>query len=264
MLAQALRERTISERIRMILSFTKETNANLLSTDHIQIAEWLAKKRTASTKWSYYRNFKAFFHWLEITERRIDNPLKKLPAPRCPKSTPRPIDSVHIRTVLLGRLHLRTRAMILLAAFAGLRVHEIAKIHSRDFDPATGTLYIEGKGGKTAICPLHADLVEFLKRAMPRTGYWFPSYKYPGTHIKGRSVGRVISDAFERKGIEMTAHQLRHSFGTDLVAAGIDIRVVQVLMRHESIQSTAIYVGITEAQQQKAINVLSIPFSSET
>lgn len=52
----------------------------------------------------------------------------------------------------------------------------------------------------------------------------------------------------------MTAHQLRHYFATTLIATGIDIRIVQTLMRHENLSTTARYVGISRAQQREAIS----------
>ncbi|WP_420885082.1 tyrosine-type recombinase/integrase, partial [Actinotignum sanguinis] len=51
----------------------------------------------------------------------------------------------------------------------------------------------------------------------------------------------------------------RHSFGTDLVANGVDIRIVQTLMRHESIQSTVIYVAVSDTQQRQALTTLTVP-----
>ncbi|MDY5143175.1 MULTISPECIES: tyrosine-type recombinase/integrase [Actinotignum] len=258
MTAQNLSKNTIKERIRTVTAFGRDMEVNVLDATTDTILEWIAKKPTAHTKWSYFRSLKAFYVWLHNMEIRIKNPLTNVPSPKCPKCKPRPVADAHITRVLSGHLHKRTRAMILLAAFAGLRIHEIAKIHGSDYDPETGQLTIIGKGQQMAIVPLHPALQEFFA-GMPRDGWWFPSYKYPDEHLKSRSVGRTISDTFERHGINMTAHQLRHSFGTDLVANGVDIRIVQTLMRHESIQSTVIYVAVSDTQQRQALTTLNVP-----
>ncbi|WP_185933736.1 tyrosine-type recombinase/integrase [Actinobaculum suis] len=258
MTAQNLSVRTINERIRVVSAFARDMHVDLLEAGVEQILEWIADKPSANTKWTYFRSLKAFYVWLTAMKYAQNNPLEHVPAPKCPKHHPRPVANVHIQRVLSSNLHRRTRAMILLATFAGLRIHEIAKIHGNDYDPETGQLTVLGKGNQLAIIPLHPTLQEFFAH-MPCDSWWFPSYIHPGKPIKSSSVGRTISETFGRHGIRMTAHQLRHSFGTNLVAKGVDIRVVQTLMRHESLQSTAIYVAVDDTQRRDALMKLDIP-----
>ena len=154
----------------------------------------------------------------------------------------------------------RTRAMILLAAFAGLRVHEIAKIRGEDFDPAAGSLIVTGKGGKTARLALEDALVEELVATMPRTGWWFPGYgEHADRPITSRAVSHAISGVMKRAGMyNGKPHQLRHFYGTTLVEEGVNLRIVQKLMRHSSVASTQIYTGVTFAQQQVGANTLGV------
>lgn len=80
------------------------------------------------------------------------NATADLPYPRSPKGTPRPVSSVGLQKLID---HHRTLVMILLAAFARLRVHEIAKVRGEDIDRDTWTLRVTGKGGRTDDIPMH-------------------------------------------------------------------------------------------------------------
>lgn len=256
MIAQSLRPRTISERIRVVMSIGKMSGRapETLSTDNI--LAWLASKNIAITRWSYFIHLHLFFRWLCLIGRRSDDPLAAVPAPRRPTYTPRPVTQSYLDYVLARPLRYRSRVMILLAGYAGLRVHEIAKVHGRDYDPVVGFLAIGGKGGHLAVVPLHPDIRNVVQD-MPRIDWWFPSPAHNG-HIASRSVSSTIKQCFKRHGISMTAHQLRHSFGTGLVEAGVDIRVAQTLMRLQSISSTVLYVRVSQEQQLDALSKLSI------
>lgn len=63
----------------------------------------------------------------------------------------------------------------------------------------------------------------------------------------------AISHAFAQVGVQATAHQLRHFYATELLASGADIRIVQTLMRHENLSTTAIYTKVSEEQQRAAL-----------
>lgn len=257
MRAQSLRTRTIEERIRVIVAISRDTktSADKLTTE--QILVWLADKPTAITRWTYYTSLKAFYRWLELIGRINLNPITQVPAPKRPSYTARPVDAVHINQVLSEPLRRRTRLMIVLAAYAGLRVHEIAKIRSRDYDSVTGQLTVEGKGGYIDVVPLHPEVRKAIRTAdLPAVGWWFPSYVKPGQHVSSRDVGNTITAAFARIGATVTAHQLRHSFATYLLESGIDLRTVQVLMRHRSVATTAIYTRISMEQQRQAVEQL--------
>lgn len=141
------------------------------------------------------------------------------------------------------------RAMLLLASRAGLRVAEIARFHGRDIDPYAGTLEVRGKGGTTYTIPAHPDILAHATR-MP-TGYWFPSQR--GEHIGGRVVSERMRLYMLRHGINATPHALRHTFATQLLEGGADLRVVQELMRHSSLTATAIYTAITDDRKREAI-----------
>lgn len=256
MLARGLTSRTITERTRVVRAFFKQTGATPNDVSHHEIIPWLAEHANASTRQSYYVHLQAFFVWMCRSELRESNPMTRIVAPKRPPSHPRPITAEHLRLVLSQRLWPSTRLKILLAAYAGLRVHEIAKIHARDYDPVTHTLTVAGKGGFVAQLPLHPM---FLEEIPSTTAWWFPSPYAHRTHQDGRSISTVISQAFSRAGIQATAHQLRHFFATSLVESGVNALVVQQLMRHRTPASTAIYVRVSVQQEREALNRLTLP-----
>lgn len=147
------------------------------------------------------------------------------------------------------------KAMILLAALAGFRVAEIARFHSRQFDIAGRMIEVTGKGGNTFMIPAHPDLIAHAKK-MPN-GYWFPSQR--ARHIGGRTVSQRMHLHILRCGVQSKPHALRHTFATQLLEQGADLRVVQELMRHASPATTAIYTAITDTRKREAIERLSRP-----
>lgn len=257
--ARSLSARTVEARLATVVSCAAwlEVDPEFLRAE--QISAWLAQGGEWSdrTRWTYHGSLAAWFRWLVQQEYRADNPMDKVGSPRRPRSEPRPISDADMRRILRTPMHRRTRAMILLAAFEGLRTHEIAKIKGEDLDLIARTMVVKGKGGVTATMPLHHFVVEQAYR-MPRRGYWFPGVDRG--HQRRESVSGTIKEAMVRAGVAGSAHQLRHWFGTALVRAGVDLRTVQVLMRHQNLTSTAIYTAVADEQRINGIQTLD-PFA---
>lgn len=259
--AQSLSSRTVTERSQIAIRLGEwaGVDPHLVTTE--QIVEWLAGGNWATvTRHTYHVALQAWFRWLILQGHRTDNPMERVGKPRRPRSEPRPVSDGNIRRLLASQMHRRTRAMILLAALEGLRVHEIAKVKGEHFDLIARTMVVTGKGGVTATLPVHHLVVEHAYR-MPRKGYWFPGND--GGHQWRGSVSDTIKEAMIRAGVAGSAHQLRHWFGTALVAAGVDLRTVQTLMRHSNLTSTAIYTQIADEQRADGIQRLD-PFGVGT
>lgn len=248
MRAQGLSDRTITERLAVVTRLLATSTPFTVS--EIDIQRFLARPVSASTKATYHADIRAFCAWMQRTGRREDNPADRTPRPRRPKGTPRPVSDGQLHAILACANRHRTRAYVMLGAYAGLRVHEIAKIAGRDI--GGGMLTVTGKGGKTATVPLHHAL-EPLAAVMP-DGYWFPSRTAP--HVAGAAVSQAISDCMRRAHVPATPHALRHFYATELVRAGVNLRIVQTLMRHESPATTAIYAQVDLGQMRAAIDLL--------
>ena len=259
MTAQSLSRNTIKERVRVITQVEAQTHMSPQMLTPATITMWLAGLPTPITRHCYYVHLRAWFRWLVANDLRTDDPMIKVIAPKRPKYAPRPISDMQLRAGL-GQGHLRhaTRTRIMLAAFAGLRVHEIAKIQGQDLDRVTGMLQVVGKGDKHSVVPVHPIVLKEAEM-YPSRGWWFPSRKSPKEHVSSRAVAQTIVDAFSRVGVTMTSHQLRHYFATALLEGGADARVVQTLMRHENLSTTALYMGVSVRQQRAALEALLLP-----
>lgn len=211
---------------------------------------------SSSSRATYHASIRAYHAWLVRTGQRPDDPTLETPTPKRPKGLPRPVTDAKLFSMLEGVNRRRTRMMIMLAAFCGLRVHEIAKIRGEDVDLDGQVLYVNGKGGKVSMIPLHQD-VAALAEDFPREGWWFPSYVLDGP-IRPGAVSKAIHKTMVRNGVAGKPHQLRHWYGTTLVRNGVDLRTVQELMRHESLATTQIYTQVSDVQRRKAISALSL------
>ncbi|BBX59774.1 Tyrosine recombinase XerC [Mycobacterium shottsii] len=96
---------------------------------------------------------------------------------------------------------------------------------------------------------------------MPRKGWWFPgNARRPGQPITHRAVSQIISQAMDRADIPGgTAHRIRHWYGTNLVGDGADLRTAQTLLRHANLNTTAIYVQVSDPKRAEAIDRLKLP-----
>lgn len=252
--AQRLSRRTIEERVRVICTLHAETGIQPANIAAIDIVEWMAgheewSDATAATYTSY---LSAWFKWLQIVDRRVDNPMVKVGTPRVPDREPRPVSDADVVKLLQARMWTSTRRMILIALLAGLRVHEIAQIRGEDVDFGTRLLWVKGKGKRLKSVPMHPLLVEMASE-MPGAGWWFPMRGQESEHVLSKSVSDVIGRTMRRAGVRGTPHALRHWYASTMLENGVDIRVVQELLRHKSLATTQIYTKVPDGQRHAAI-----------
>lgn len=255
-------EKTVQERLRVVAQFGREIDCSPVSATPLQIVRWLASHRddwSDSTTATYHSYLTAWFKWLQLTDRRLDNPMLKVGTPRYPDREPRPVSDTGLVRLLTSRMHHRTRVMCLLATVQGMRVGEIARVRAEDVDVSVPNIRIEGKRRKVRTLPLH-PLVAEVVASMPERGFWFPANATrPGEHVLAKSVSQIVGDAMRRAGVTGTPHSLRHWFGTTLLDDGADLRTVQELMRHTSLATTQIYTKVPDARRRAALTGLD-PF----
>lgn len=256
--AQGLAARTIKDRRDVLTHLASVSGAPLLEVTPDQIIDYVGRPALSqSSRASYHASIRAFYKWAVITGKLTESPAASTPSPRRPKGLPRPIQTAHLSVLLAAANRKRTRAMIILAAYAGLRVHEVAKFRGDDLDRISGIITVTGKGGKTAMIPAHQEILE-LADSFPQRGYWFPAYgtQTNSPHITSTQVSRAISNTMRRAGFAGKAHQLRHWYATTLLDEGVDVRVVKDLMRHESLLSTEIYTQVSMKRLYAGITAL--------
>lgn len=256
--AQNLSPNTIRNREALLRTTATRLHTPLLEATTAQLRGYLARQDlTPGTRRTIRGALKAFYAFaLEDGHTDVD-PSASLPAVRVPKGKPRPFTPEQIDLMLTSGAYRRTRVMIMLGYYQGFRVSQIARVRGDDIDLLSGTIRTVSKGNKDSILPLHPAIRE-LAPTMP-DGWWFPARNQDDAPISGASVTDLITRAKTRAGItdpKLTPHSLRHSFGTELVEQGVDIRVVQELLLHEDLSTTQIYTGVSSRLKKAGIETI--------
>lgn len=253
-------KRTITARASILTAFSKRQNVPLIEANVFHMRREVGREGIKpSTRETTRTTFLSFYTFLHMEGIISENPARRLPVVKVPPHRPRPYTQEQIDRLLSTGAYRRTRTMILLAAYQGLRASEIAAVHSDDIDLDAGTLKVFGKGGRTDYLPLHPIIRDLAETMGP--GWWFPARGGRDGHIHGTSVSDLLTDARNRAGItdtNLTGHSLRHSFGTELVRGGANIRAVQELMRHSSLQTTQRYTQVLDEDRREALAVLPV------
>ena len=257
MRARGLADRTITEQTRTVERIAEMIGAQPRDLTAEQLAVWFGHQSISNGSRATYRTaLRAFFDYMILVDARPDDPTRKLGKVKLPRRQPRPVSTEHLLTLLISGVRSRTRSMILLGAYEGFRVSEIARVRGEHIDRQSKLIYVNGKGGVETWLPLH-PVIDMESRRYPTRGFWFPSYENPGP-MRAKSVSATISQAMGRAGIPGTPHALRHWFGTELRRAGVDLRTVQELMRHASLATTAIYTQVDDGEKREALNSLPL------
>lgn len=156
---------------------------------------------------------------------------------------------------------LKYRAALMLCYGAGLRVSEAVAVKVSDVDSQRMLLRVEqGKGRKDRYTMLSPRLLEVLRvywRAARPKDYLFPSWR-TGRHLSATALQQACRDAWRRSGLRkrVTVHTLRHSFATHLLENGTDVRIIQALLGHSRIDTTAHYTAVTPQTVAAALSPL--------
>lgn len=191
---------------------------------------------------------------------------------RSSSSLPRGISRADARALLgscdrrhaLGR---RDYAIIILLLRLGLRRGEVAGLTLDDIDWRTGELVIRGKGSRVDRLPLVADvgqaIASYLRRGRPRSGRRevFLRAKAPYDPIASGTVASTVRRACRRAGIaEVGPHRLRHTAACEMVQANVPLYRIGQVLRHQSLQSTAIYARV----DVERLRLLAAPWPAGT
>ena len=157
---------------------------------------------------------------------------------------------------------IKFRAVLMTCYGAGLRISEAVALKVSDIDSQRMVLRVViGKGGNsrdTILSPrLLAVLRTYFRAVRPTGDYLFPSWR-PEIHLSADSTQQACRDAARQSGIakRITPHVLRHSFATHLLEAGEDIRIIQALLGHKRITTTAHYAQVTPGLRAKTTSPL--------
>lgn len=236
---------------------------------HRHMRAYLAEMQTYLERRSSNRHLsalKGYYAYLLARQQIDHNPCALLGGAKQQKTLPRIVVEADMQTLLdvyedKANEHdpfaLRDRALLELLYAAGLRISEAASLTLDSFDPHMTQIRVMGKGSKERMVPLY-DLVreklqDYLEFGRPRlvktpTPYVFLSRR--GNPMSADALRHVFKQALSEAGLDqsLSPHAMRHTFATDLLNGGADLRSVQEMLGHASLSTTQIYTHLSSGR----------------
>jgi integrase/recombinase XerD len=190
------------------------------------------------------------FFYQNTLHRRIE--IDRIPLPRYEKKLPVILSKAEVKALLEAPKNLKHRAMLATMYGAGLRVSEVANLKVCDLDRERRVIWVRGgKGHKDRQVMLAEPLRELLAaywRWKRPTEWLFPGTK-PDCHIGTNSVFRACEKAALKAGVTkpIHPHSLRHAFATHLLDEGVNLLVIQALLGHAHLKTTARYLHLSDS-----------------
>jgi integrase/recombinase XerD len=215
-------------------------------------------------------SLKAFFEFLILERYREDQPMTLIEAPKIGRKLPDTLSTKEIdslinsidRSTLEGE---RNRAMLETLYACGLRVSELITLKISDLFFNEGFLKVTGKGDKQRFVPIGEytiKIIELYKNEVrihvpvkpDHTDTLFLNRR--GAGLTRAMIFHIIKEQAMKAGIQksISPHTFRHSFATHLLENGADLRSIQMMLGHESITTTEIYMHVDRAHLSKVIN----------
>lgn len=248
-----------------VMEITSEILEDYIAKLHQQYKPKTVKRKIASTK--------AFFHYLEYKEIIDRNPFNKIQVrfrepSILPKTIPLHIIETFLTTIYRQRNNaktdyqkrnaLRDAAVTELLFATGMRISELCTLKCDDVNLYDGTILIYGKGnkerriqiGNDAIIHLLEEYKNDFYEEIKKCKHFFANQS--GKALSDQSVRRMMKKYSSLAAIELhiTPHMFRHTFATSLLEADVDIRYIQEMLGHSSINITEIYTHVAMSKQR--------------
>ena len=257
---------------KIIISSINEINISILE-NYISFLNNIYKPKTVKRKLA---TIKAFFHYLEYKNIIQYNPFNKMITQfREPIILPKviPLKTIeYFLSTIYNQMHyadtafkkknaLRDAAISEILFSTGMRISELCSIKPHDINLSTGTILIYGKGNKERRINIgNEQVISILKEyrsefssEINMCGHFFAN-QY-GRMLNDQAVRRMINKYCSLASIDLhiTPHMFCHTFATSLLDADVDIRYIQEMLGHSSINITQIYTHVTTAKQREIL-----------
>lgn len=195
------------------------------------------------------------FYHEQVLKQKFD---EVIPLAKKGKALPVVLSKDEVQMMFTVLKNTKHKLVLGLLYYAGMRLSETLSLQWEDVDFSRNNIHIKGaKGDKDRIVFLHNKLVDLLKEnGIKEKGLVLVSDR--GGGYDERSVQEIIKNTKRKAGImkHVTPHTLRHSFATHLLEGGADIRYIQKLLGHSSLQTTQIYTHVATTNLQKLADLL--------
>lgn len=228
-------------------------------------------------------SLRSFFRWATITGKAVSNPADVLMSIKEDKTLPHKISSSDMRLILgvhapfdaAGNMRdrspaeVRNQAILEFLYASGARISEASSLRLASVDYAQGQVRVLGKGSKERIIPVHrlaldsmklyqADARPLLLHNKPASDFFFLSSR--GNPMSADAMRKMFYNTLKLAGVDVhySPHDMRHTFASDVLEGGADLRSVQEMLGHSSLSTTQIYTHLS-AERLKAIYRQSHP-----
>ncbi len=210
-----------------------------------------------------------FYKFLQLEGAITDNPAELLAAQKLWHRIPKVLTEGAVERFLNAprrwdAMYLRDRALLELMYATGCRVSEVSDLRINNLHMNEGYCVAEGKGSKQRIVPLGQRAIEAIQEYLsqqrphlirnrdPLTTVWVVVSR-SGRRLRREAIWELVKRYAIRAGIDpnITPHTLRHSFATHLLAGGADLRLIQEMLGHATIQTTQIYTQVDNSRLKK-------------
>jgi site-specific recombinase XerD len=224
------------------------TSPDLLGPEQIRdYLIFLIRRRRVS--WSVFNQTVCALRFFYQTTLAREWMVEYIPFPKQEKKLPVVLSRQEIAAFFRAIKNLKHRTIVMTIYATGLRVSEALQLVATDIDSRRMLLRVgQGKGRKDRYVPLSPTLLETLrsywKRYRPEK--WLFPGQTPQCQLSRGCVNRFCLKSAQKAGLNkrVTPHTLRHCFATHLLEAGLDLKRIQLLLGHRSLNSTSVYLHI--------------------
>jgi len=257
----------------------KLLNYKIINKDEIrEYLKYLDKekksKSSISRELSALRNFYTFLLHNNIVD---NNPFKNIKNPKKDKKLPNFLQTDELQNIfdsidMSNSLGIRNRLIIELLYATGIRVSELTSLKLNDIDIHNKEIRITGKGSKERIVYFGDYAKKYLSLYINEARYELLNgntnnyllINNKGSELTSRGVELIVNEVVKKAALKhnISPHVLRHTFATDMLNNGADLKSVQELLGHESLSTTQIYTHITN-ERLRSVYLHTFPRQSE-
>lgn len=229
----------------------------------------LAKTVNARTQSRMISGLRSFFNYLIFEDYRVDNPLELIESPKIGRKLPDTLSLDDINR-LIAAIDLskaegeRNRAMLETLYSCGLRVSELTNLKISDLFFDEGFIKVTGKGDKQRFVPIVQSAQKYITRYKNEVRNHLSIQKghedtlflnRRGKQLTRAMIFTIIKQLAVKINLDKTIspHTFRHSFATHLLENGADLRTIQLMLGHESITTTEIYVHVDKSHLKSVL-----------
>lgn len=268
-----LRPRTVGTYLRDLTLFVRFLGENAtvadITVDAIEGYHDTRIELAGSTLSKDLTVIRSYCVWCMGRGYRLDDPTRQIDWPQRNEALPRALTSQEVTRLKAAlaapiphgkrRTRTRDRVAVLLMWYAGLRISEVPALEWRDVDLGVRELIVRNaKGGKDRMVPIHERLYVALETLpdLERRGMVIKNER--GKAMKYTSLPHMFARWLntDEVGLEISAHQLRHTFAITLLRGGANLRAIQLLLGHKSLATTERYLALINDDLREAIDVL--------